>query len=53
MPPEYLSTSKAYDRDFKHTIQKLTPKLVIMERSYLKAWKLFFEKTKDIEATLT
>jgi hypothetical protein len=32
----------------KDAIRKFAPKMVLMDRSYLKGWQIFLQRTKDV-----
>ena len=52
MPPKYLHNNPQLPEEFRKSIQKELPKNVLMERSYLRPWKQFFEMTSDIDSKI-
>lgn len=50
LPPEYLTKSDRLHKHFKEAIEKTTPTNVLMERSYIKAWRDFYKLTENVAA---
>lgn len=53
MPPEYLTKSDKIHKHVREAVEKTTPTNVLMERSFLKAWRDFYKLTENVPNTIS